>query len=183
MWTGAEVCVWTDLCMNERCSQTRIVKYQSLLKVFFIRSERVVSCADHYHGEVCMQLWQACICMRCAWISLDHCRYLCVAYSGWPKGIGAVTPAERRCVFFPWRLAGWLAVHLEKLSVNRPLTQKTGPLKNAHNWLRGGGLSMPPRSLEPPSRGAMTRTNCIHRPLHKNIRGPSASDGEELALW
>lgn len=56
MWTGAEVCVWTDLCMNERCSQTRIVKYQSLLKVFFIRSERVVSCADHYHGEVCMQL-------------------------------------------------------------------------------------------------------------------------------
>lgn len=56
MWTGAEVCVWTDLCMNEHCSQTRIVKYQSLLKVFFIRSERAVSCADHYHGEACMQL-------------------------------------------------------------------------------------------------------------------------------
>lgn len=27
--------------------------------------------------------------------------FVCVAYSGWPEGIGSVTLAERRCVFFP----------------------------------------------------------------------------------
>lgn len=57
MWTGEEVCVclcgWMCVCV------LRIIHFKRMMlniiacqKSFFILSERVVSCADHYHVSV-----------------------------------------------------------------------------------------------------------------------------------
>lgn len=79
---------------------------------------------------------------------------------------------------FPMNGPLLLAVHLEKLSVNRPLTQKTGPLKP--RTIGSGALdALVPLS---PFHCAMTRTNCIHRPFHKNILGPWVSDGDPRSM-
>lgn len=109
----------------------------SLLKVFFIISECVVSCADHYHvsvhatvtgmhsNEMCMDFIR----------SLPACVSVCVRYTVAGLKVSVVKRWLGDSVCFPMKSHLLLAVHLEKLSVNRPLTQKTGPLKNIHNWL------------------------------------------------
>lgn len=103
---------------------------------------------------------------------------LCVLYTV----AGLDVPAAKHCIgdglCFPMESRLLLVVHLEKLSVNRSLTQKTGPLKT--RTIGSGALD----ALIPlnPFRCAMTRTNCIHRPLHKNILGPWVSDGDARSM-
>lgn len=126
----------------------------------------------------------ACNCDRhaFAWISLDpcHCVFVCqcasvcicvlmgVRYTVAGLKVSVVKRWLGDSACFPMKSHLLLAVHLEKLSVNRPLTQKAGPLKTL--TIGSGALdALVPLS---PSHCAMTRTNCIHRPLHKNILGP-----------
>ena len=151
----------------------------SLLKVFFITSKRAVSCADHYHVSVhatvtgmhlydmCMYFIRSLELSVCVCVCVCVCLCLCVRYTVAGLEVSVVKHWLGDPVCFPMKRHFLLAVHLEKLSVNRPLTQKTGPLKT-HTIGSGALDALIPLS---PFHCAMTRTNCIHRPLHKNILG------------
>lgn len=154
-------CEWIYVCV---CVTT---KYRSLLKVVFIMSECVVSCADHYHLSAHATVTGKRL-SRYAWISLvSPGDLLCAVHAVWPKGSGGQAVAGRQCVFSheePLN-AGCPPEEKRRLPVNRPLTQKAGPLKTP--TMGSGALdALVPLSV---SHCAMTRTNCVYRPLHKNI--------------
>lgn len=118
--------------------------------------------------QVCMQLWQACMCMRWAWISLDHSCFVSVGLCfciqwltcSWNSGWGD-------SMLFPMKHYLLLGDHLEKLSVNCPMTQKASLLKTCTIGSKALDALFPLSSFH----CAMTRTNCIQRPLHKKILG------------
>ncbi len=95
-----------------------------------------------------MQLWQACICMRCAWISLDHCHCVpvCEVYTVAGLKVSVVKRwLGRQCVFS----------HEETLTAGcspgkalgeSPADPEDRPTENTHNWLWD---SQCPHSLEP----------------------------------
>lgn len=170
-------CEWIYACVCVCYSETD-VKYRSLLKVVFIMSERAVSCADHYHlsahatvtGKAFVE-----ICM--GFISFPRrCvrDLLCAVHAVWPEASGGEAVAARQCVFSHEEplTAGCPPEEKKKkrLPVNRPLTQKAGPPKTP--TMGSGALdALVPLSA---SHCAMTRTNCVYRPLHKNISGALA---------
>lgn len=84
---------------------------------------------------------------------------VCVVHGRWPEGTSPCFPMKSHLL---------LAVHLEKRSVNRPLTQKTSSLRITRDA---------PVRLSA-AHCATTRTNCPHRPLHKNLVGPRGSHVE-----
>lgn len=140
-----------------------------MLKVFFIISERAVSCVDYYHVSVHATVTDIHLYDVCMYFIrlLPLCVSLCVWYTVAGLKVSVVKRWLGDSVCFPMKSHFLLAVHLEKLSVNRPLTQKTGPLKT-HTIGSGALDALVPLS---PFHCAMTRTNCIPRPLHKNILG------------
>lgn len=71
-------------------------------------------------------------------------------------------------------------VHLEKLSVNRPLTQKAGSTEKTLTIGSGALDALVPSS---PSHCAVTRTNCTYRPLTQKLFGGFGFVMLKLALW
>lgn len=87
-------------------------------KVFFITSERVVSCADHYHVSVHatvtgMHFYEMCMDFIRS-MPLCFCVRVYAVYSGWPGGIGGETAAfvfpwtVAYCWLFTWKSSRWI---------------------------------------------------------------------------
>lgn len=176
------------------------VNVVALLKVLLIMSNRVVSCADHYH-LIAHATATGQRLLRYEWVLLAPHRcwarpLLCVlsglswgepvvevCYWSAPRGEQQKTLscpegtqwwhcAGRRCVFSHEKPLTAGCPPEESPPANRPLTQKTAPPTPFGNTHNGFPWTLDaPLLLSLASTVPMTRTNCVYRPSHKNFSG------------